>query len=664
MSGVYNPQDLDHFAVSVIKGLVMDGVNKAKSGHPGGPFSSSDFAYILFKEFLNYDPDNAEWFDRDRFVLSAGHESMLLYSLLTLQGRMTVDDLKQFRQWGSRTPGHPEVEHHLGIECTTGPLGQGVGMGAGMGVAEAILNHKLGAEICDHYTYILAGDGDLQESVAIGASASAAHWGLGKIIMFYDRNAIQISGGIDRADSTDVAKLFESIGWHVTSIDGHSHSAIRSAIKNAQAEKGRPSIIIGKTVMAKGSAGMEGDPESHGAPFTDDEIKATRTKLGLPVDQSFYLPEETVNHFRSRFGELRKRVSDWKGRLDKKLAADPEFKKSWEIVHEGKLPADFLKTTFAAGEGVATRSAFGKVMAELADTIPNLTGGSADLEPSNETKAFMKKVRDFTKSDRGGRNFAFGVKEFPMGTIVNGIALHGGLKSFGATFLVFSDYEKAAIRLSALQNLPVMHIFTHDSFYLGEDGPTHQPIEHLASLRTIPNLVLIRPCDANETAAALEFAMEQTKRPTTIVLTRQKLKTIAREASNDARLLKKGAYIMKGSASEKPELIIIATGSEVELALGVAERLAPKKVRVVSMPSTELFDEQPESYRESILPSDVEARVTIEAGATFGWHKYAGLKGLVFGIDHFGASAPAEVLAKEFGFTVDNVVAQIQKRFK
>jgi len=665
MSGQqYNPGNPDHYAVSVIKGLVIDGVKKANSGHPGGAMSSADFAYILHRDFLNYDPDNAEWLNRDRFILSAGHESMLLYTLLVLQGRMKLEDLQQFRQWGSRTPGHPEAETDLGIECTTGPLGQGVAMGAGFAIAEAVLQHQLGKDVCDHYTYILAGDGDLQEPVAIGASATAAHLGLGKIILFYDRNAIQISGSISRADSTDVNKLFESIGWHVVEIDGHNHDAIRTAIKNAQAETGRPSIIIGHTTMAKGAATLEGDHETHGAPLPDDEIIATKKKLGLPEDQTFHLPEATLNHFRGRWDEMRANVKAWNENLEKRKS-DAKFKELWSVVHDGKLPANFMKTNFGPGDDLATRTAFGKVLADLADTLPNIVGGSADLEPSNETKGFFKKVGDFTKSDRSGRNIAFGVKEFPMGAIVNGIALHGGLKSFGATFLVFSDYERGAIRLSALQNVPVLHVFTHDSFYLGEDGPTHQPIEHLASLRAIPNLLVFRPCDASETAASMEAAFEQTKRPSTIILTRQKLKNIDR-SNEEANVnnLKKGAYIAKGSAKETPDIVIIATGSEVELALGIADKLSGKKVRVVSMPCMELFEEQSESYRESIIPSSVENRVTLEAGSTYGWHKYAGSKGFVFGIDRFGASAPAGILAKEFGFTVDHLAAEIQKRFQ
>ncbi|MDH5656575.1 MAG: transketolase, partial [Spirochaetia bacterium] len=488
MSKEYDPSNPDHYAVSVIKGLVIDGVKKANSGHPGGSMSSADYAYILHKEFLNYDPDNAQWFDRDRFILSAGHESMLLYSFLTLQGRMKIDDLKQFRQWGSQTAGHPEVEANPGIECTTGPLGQGVAMSVGFASAEAMLNGSLGSDVSNHYTYVIAGDGDLQEPVALGAAATAGHLGLGKLIVFYDRNAIQISGNISRADSTDMGKVFEAMQWQVITIDGHDHDAIRKAIKDAKSETNKPTLIVGNTVMAKGCATMEGDHETHGAPLPDAEIAATKKKLGLPEGETFHLPDAVLNTFRSRWDEMKKNVSSWNENI-KKRTSDAEFKKLWEIIHDGKMPANFMNTKFEAGEAVATRVAFGKVLANLADTLPNLVGGSADLEPSNNTAGFFKKVGDFTKDNRKGRNFAFGVKEFPMAAILNGIALHGGFKAFGATFLVFSDYSRGAIRLSALQHVPVLHIFTHDSFYLGEDGPTHQPIEHIPSMRAIPNLL-------------------------------------------------------------------------------------------------------------------------------------------------------------------------------
>jgi len=663
MSKEYDPSNPDQFAVSVIKGLVIDGVKKANSGHPGGPMSSADFAYILHKEFLNYDPDNAQWFDRDRFILSAGHESMLLYSLLTLQGRMKIDDLKQFRQWGSQTAGHPEVEANPGIECTTGPLGQGAAMSVGFAIGEAILNATLGSDVSNHYTYVLAGDGDLQEPVALGAAATAGHLALGKLIMFYDRNAIQISGSITRADSTDVGKVFEAMGWQVITIDGHDHDAIRKAIKAGKDEKNKPTLIVGNTVMAKGTANMEGDHETHGAPLPDAEIIATRKKLGLPENESFYLPEAVIKTFRSRWDELKKMSADWNANI-KKRTGDAEFKKTWEIINDGKLPANFMNTTFEAGESVATRVAFGKVLANLADTLPNLVGGSADLEPSNNTAGFFKKVADFTKDNRKGRNIAFGVKEFPMAAICNGLALHGGFKSFGATFLVFSDYSRGAIRLSALQHVPVLHVFTHDSFYLGEDGPTHQPIEHVASMRAIPNLYVFRPCDANETAVAMEVALEQKSTPSVLALTRQNLKTLDRSKFPGAENVKKGAYTLLGNEKEKPDMILIASGSEVELALNLAEKLSSYKIRVVSMPCMELFEKQDDSYKNSVIPQDVDFRVTIEAGSTFGWHKYSGSKGFSFGLDRFGASAPAKVLEKEFGFTVENLSAEIEKRFK
>lgn len=650
--------NLDHKTVSVIKALVMDGVGKANSGHPGGPMSSADFAYILYKEFLNYNPDDPNWFNRDRFVLSAGHESMLLYSLLTLQGFMTIDDLKNFRQFGSKTAGHPEVEVD-GVEATTGPLGQGVGMAAGMAIAESMLGAMMGHDVSDHYTYVIAGDGDLQEPIALGCSQLASHYGLNKLIVFYDNNEIQISGGTSRADSTDIAKEFEAFGWNVMTINGHDHDAIRKAITTAKSSKDKPTMIIGKTIMANGVATMEGSHETHGAPLGDEEVKATKKKWGLPENETFHLPAEIVAHFTSRKEELKKKVSEWKTNLDKKLT-DSAFKTKWDFIHQKTYTG--FKNLPEFKEGIATRSASGKVLEALADQMINFVGGSADLEPSNDTKLFFKKTGDFTKSNRSGRNFAFGVREFPMGVLINGMALHGGFRAFGATFLVFSDYERGSLRLSALQHLPVLHIFTHDSFLLGEDGPTHQPIEHIASLRAIPNMLVIRPADGDETRSAIEIALEQKSRPTCLILTRQKVPSLG--GLGNLENVRKGAYIVKGSESEKPDILIIATGSEVEMAMKAADMITGKKVRVVNMPCMELFEEQPETYKNKILPLEVTKRVTVEAGSTFGWGKYAGLEGLTYGRDSFGASAPANVLAEKFGFTAEALAKAIQAKFK
>lgn len=656
---------MDQKVVAVIKGLILDATRKANSGHPGGAMSSADMAYVLFKDFLRFSPDNPDWFNRDRFVLSAGHESMLLYSLLTLIGYLTLDDLKEFRQFGSLTPGHPEADLTPGVEATSGPLGQGVGMGGGMAIAEVLLRALLGDDVMNHYTYVLAGDGDLQEPVALGASAILGHLKIGKLIMFYDRNRIQISGPTSRADSTDIATVFRGFNWHVQEIDGHNHEQIRAAILAAREVSDRPSLIIGDTVMAKGAATREGDHETHGAPLPPEEIAATKEKLGLPPDQTFYLPEDVLDYFRQRFPELRKAEREWNTRVEEKLHSDSQFKALWEVVKEGKLPEKFDLPQFNPGDSVATRGAFGKILAALADQVPNLVGGSADLEPSNATRAFMEKVGDFGPNNPTGRNFAFGVREFPMGALLNGMALHGGLRPFGATFLVFADYERPALRLSAMQHVPVLHVFTHDSFYVGEDGPTHQPVEHLASLRAIPNFVVLRPADATETAAAMEVALAEKKRPTALILTRQKLPVLDRSQLAPADGVRRGGYIIYGKENETPDIILIATGSEVHLALNIARELEQEfKVRVVSMPSTELFDEQPREYRHKVLPPGVEFRVALEAGVTFGWEKYTGCHGFVYGLNRFGNSAPYKKLEEAYGFTPQHLVPLIREKYE
>ncbi len=656
-------KDLDQKLVQVIRGLIMDGTRKANSGHPGGAMSSADFAAILFKEFLTFNPEDPTWFNRDRFVLSAGHESMLLYSLLTLAGFMSLDDLKQFRQFGSKTPGHPERDLEHGIECTTGPLGQGVSMAVGMAVAEAMLSAQFGPEIVTHYTYVIAGDGDFQEPVAIGAAELAGHWGLGKLIVFYDQNHVQISGPTSRADSTNVPELFEALQWHVVKIDGHNHHAIRQAIREAQNETDRPTLIVGKTIMAKGAATMEGDPATHGSPLPPEEIAATKKKMGLPPDETFYLPPDVLKHFRTRFADLINQAKAWAEKVEAKRLQNADFRKLWEIGVERRLPKSIELPEFSPEKPIATRAAFGEVLAALADAIPTLAGGSADLEPSNSTKAFMKKVGDFTRENRTGRNLAFGVREFPMGAIVNGMALHGGLFPFGATFLVFSDYERPALRLSAMQKIAPLHVFTHDSFYLGEDGPTHQPVEHVPSLRAIPNFLVLRPADANETREALLLALRQTTRPAALILTRQKLPVLDPSRFAPAQEVERGGYILWQNTQQIPELILLATGSEVHLALGIAEKLSRYRVRVVSMPSVELFEEQPESYRQKVLPGGT-FRVALEAAVPFGWEKFVGCHGFVFGLNHFGDSAPYQALEKAYGFTPENLAPVIEEKLK
>ena len=655
----WREEDKDDFTINVMKGLIMDGVRKANSGHPGGAMSSSDFAYILFSEYLSLDPDNPDWENRDRFVLSAGHESMLLYSLLFMSGKMTLDDLKSFRQFQSKTPGHPELEIP-GVECTTGPLGQGVGMGIGMALAEVMLHHafdhKSGESPLSHFTYILAGDGDLQEPVALGAAALAGHWGFGKLILYYDSNNAQISGNVGRADSTNYVGIFESMGWNVREIDGHNHEDIRNAIETAKVID-MPSLIIGKTTMAKGTATREGDHETHGAPLPQEEIDASKEKMGLPVE-AFYAPKEAIDHFQKRFSNLREEVQNWKENLNSTLN-NPDLKKQWNQTLGEELPS-FTLPKFEAGDSIATRKAFGTTLDHFATQLPYLVGGSADLEPSNYTGNFAKAYEDFSNENPKGRNLAFGVREFPMAVIMNGLALHGGVIPFGGTFLVFADYERPAIRLAALQGIRVIHEFTHDSFYVGEDGPTHQPIEHAMSLRTIPNYHVFRPADGKETAACFQLAIQNEKTPSALLLTRQGLPVLDLSQDDVSNGVSKGAYIVQ-DCEGKPELVFLATGSEVSLAMATAEQMKDKQIRIVSMPCMELFDQQSDEYKQSILPSRGAMKISMEAGITFGWEKYIGQNGLSIGINHYGASAPAKDLEQAFGFTPNQVEKKIRQ---
>ena len=655
--------ELDKKTASVIRALILDGTRKANSGHPGGALSSTDMAYVVYKHFLKYNPKNPLWINRDRFVLSAGHESMLLYSLLTLQGFISVEDLKNFRQLGSITPGHPEYGLTDGVDATTGPLGQGFSMAVGMAVAETMLSAKLGGDAVNHFTFTLAGDGDLQEPVALGAASLAGHWGLNKLIALYDKNNAQISGPTSRADDTDIKEVFEGFGWNTIEIDGHNHDEIIDAIKQAQSQNEKPTLIIGHTIMAKGTATREGDHTTHGSPLPPEEIAATKEKLGLPKDEFFYLPDDVVNYFRNNFDELNDNVNDWNKRVNDKIESDEEFKKLWEEATSEYISDDLETPDFSAADKIATRAAFGKILAKFGEQMQTLVGGSADLEPSNSTKAFADIAGEYTKDNRIGRNLSFGVREFPMAAIVNGIALHGGLKPFGATFLVFADYERAAIRLSAMQHLHVLHVLTHDSFYVGEDGPTHQPVEHIQSLRLIPNLLVFRPADAKETAGAMKAALDANNRPSALILTRQGLPVLELPEDEIIANVKKGAYVIYQN-SEEPEIILIATGSEVHLAIAAAKKMDDFKVRVVSMPSMELFEAQSEEYKNSVLPKNIRYRVAVEAGVSLGWQKYTGLDGWVFGFDRFGESAPYQDLEKAFGFTPDNLADQVKARYE
>ena len=649
-------EEQNQFALAVTKGLVLDMVRKANSGHSGGPMSSADFTQILFTEYLNFDPNDPEWFNRDRFVLSAGHESALIYSILTQLGWLNMEDIQNFRQLHSRTPGHPEVEIP-GIEATTGPLGQGFGMAVGMATAESMLRSRVG-ELIDHFTYVVAGDGDFQEPIVLGSASMAGHWGLSRLIVFYDSNNAQISGKVDRSDSSNYAQIFEGFGWHVQEIDGHNHEEIREALEKAQVVD-RPSLIIGTTIMAKGSATMEGDHETHGAPLPQDEINQTKEKLGLPLE-SFYLPNEVISHFQKRFSDLKEKVNNWNGSVTKSCN-DESFKSLWDKTINNQLEGiDFPE--FEKGTSLATRKAFGVTLDAFAKQIPSLVGGSADLEPSNYTGNFAKTYGDFSKDNRSGRNLAFGVREFPMAAAMNGIALHGGLIPFGGTFLVFADYERPALRLAAIQNCRVLHEFTHDSFWVGEDGPTHQPIEHAMALRAIPNLNVFRPADAKETAACFKMSIEQKKSPNALLLTRQGVKVLDQSMEKTVEGVSKGAYDVTNC--DNPDLILLATGSEVGLAMEVVELMQDKKIRVVSMPCWEIFEKQSEDYKNSLIPKRGSMKISIEAGITMGWDKYIGSNGLSIGLDHYGASAPGKDLAEEFGFTATKVETKIREHLK
>ena len=657
-------EDKDQFAINVIKGLVMDGVTNANSGHTGGAMSSADFIYVLFSDLLQFNPKNPNWFNRDRFILSAGHESMLLYSVLHLIGWFKKKDLNQFRQLDSHTPGHPEVKLP-GVEATTGPLGQGVGMAVGMALSESFLNETIGnisknaKGIVDHFTYVLAGDGDLQEPVSLGVAALAGHWNLQKLIMYYDSNKAQISGATNRSDSSDIAAVFEGFGWHVQKIDGHDHNAIHDAIQTAQVIK-RPTLIIGETTIGNGCANMEGDHNTHGVPLPEDEIEQTKEKFGLP-NKEFYAPQCVTDYFRKRFEDLIDVSTDWDAQL-KKLRKGLVFDKQWSQIVENKI-LDLELPVFNEGDSLATRKAFGITLEKFAEQMPNLVGGSADLEPSNYTGGFAKTYNDFQKEDRRGRNIAFGVREFPMATILNGMALHGGMIPFGGTFLVFSDYARPALRSAAMQEIRVIHEFSHDSFYVGEDGPTHQPVEHIMALRTIPNYNVFRPADPKETAMCFKLAIESNETPSALLLTRQNVPVLSLSYEKIELGVRKGAYIIS-DCEGSPEIVLIGTGSEVSLAMEVADILKEKRVRVISMPSWELFEQQSKKYKENLIPPRGCIKVSLEAGITMGWERYVGPNGLMIGLDTYGLSAPYKELADRFGFIPQKVVSKINKHLK
>ncbi len=672
---------LDTLSINAIRCLSMDAIQQANSGHPGLPLGAAPMAYVLWTRFLKHNPANPQWFDRDRFILSAGHGSMLLYSLLHLTGYdLTIEDLKQFRQWESKTPGHPERDFTPGVEVTTGPLGQGFANGVGMAIAEAYLAAKFnrpGHEIVNHYTYALVSDGDLMEGVVAEAASLAGHLKLGKLIYLYDDNQISLASTTNLTFTEDVAKRFEAYGWHTVTVnDGNDLAAIDAAIEASQKETERPSLIIVRTQIGFGSPNKQGSFEAHGAPLGADEVRLTRSNLGWPSESPFEVPEEVTKHTRQSLETGRLAESDWNQRFEAYSQAHPELAQALRRVMQNELPSGWdseIPVFPADAKGLATRAASGKVLNAFAGKLPQLLGGSADLNPSTQTA--LKGLGDFehpsTKTgvvqgavgddwSYAGQNIAYGVREHAMGSLNNGMVAHGGVIPFSATFLTFADYMRPAIRLAALMELQSIYVFTHDSFAVGEDGPTHQPIEHVAALRAIPQLQVIRPADANETAVAWKVAIESRKRPTALILTRQNVPTLDRSRYASAEGVRQGAYVLSEASQGQPKLILIATGSEVSLAVEAQGKLEADGIptRVVSMPSWELFDAQPEAYRESVLPTAVTARLAIEAGLAMGWHRFVGPQGDILSIEHYGASAPAGVLMQKFGFTVDNVVAR------
>lgn len=651
---------LDELTINTIRLLAADAVQKAKSGHPGMPMGDAPMAYVLWTRFLRHNPGNPSWQNRDRFVLSAGHGSMLLYSLLHLTGHdITIDDIKDFRQWESKTPGHPEYCIQCGIETTTGPLGQGFATGVGMAMAERYLAemfNRPGFPIVDHHIYGIVSDGDLMEGISAEAASLAGHLGLGKIIYLYSDNKITIEGSTDLSFTEDVEKRFLAYGWHVERADGEDVAAIEKAIRNARKERTRPSLVMVRTHIGFGSPGLQGKADAHGSPLGEEELCLTKKNLCRPA-RDFCIPRAVYSHMRKAVAAGRKSEREWNLRLKTYRRRHPELAERWDALSSGKLPKGWEKDipVFRSADGaVATRSASGKFLNAVADRLPQLIGGSADLAPSNNT--LLKKYADFGIK-KGGRNIHFGVREHAMAAALNGMALSRMLISYGGTFLVFSDYMKPAIRLSALMGTHVVHVLTHDSIGLGEDGPTHQPIGHLTGLRAMPNLTVIRPADANETTVAWKVALSENTGPHALILTRQGLPVLDREKYPPAGNLAKGGYVLSDPKGT-PHLILIASGSEVHLALDSAEALRKEgiRARVVNMASFELFERQPKTYRDSVLPMKVRTRIAIEAGATLGWYKYVGLDGTVIGIDRFGASAPAKVLFEKFGFTVEHVV--------
>ncbi len=659
----------DQLAINTIRTLSIDAIEKANSGHPGLPMGAAPMAYTLWTRFMDHNPKNPAWFNRDRFVLSAGHGSMLLYSLLHLSGYgVEMEDLKNFRQWGSRTPGHPEYGHTPGVEATTGPLGQGIAMAVGMAMAEkhlAATYNQDGYNLVDHYTYALCGDGDLMEGVSSEAVSLAGHLKLGKMILLYDSNDITLDGELDKSFSENVGDRFKAYGWQYLRVeDGNNLEEIAKALEEAKAETSKPTLIEVKTVIGYGSPNKSGKSAVHGAPLGEDEMKLTKEYYKWTYEEDFHVPAEVYELFEKTIiqnGQAKE--SEWEKLLAKYKEAHPELASQFEQAIAGKLPENWDQDipVYEEGTSLATRASSSEVLNAIAKNTPTLIGGAADLAGSNKT--MISDSSDYSADNYSGRNIWFGVREFGMGAAMNGMVLHGGLNVFGGTFFVFSDYLRPAIRLASLMELPVTYVFTHDSIAVGEDGPTHEPIEQLASLRAMPGLSVIRPADGNETAAAWRAALNSKHQPTALVLTRQNLTTMSGTIHGATEGVEKGAYVVSPAKEENVDLLLLATGSEVNLAVESQQALAEKGIQatVVSMPSWDRFEKQSKEYKESVLPSSVKKRLAIEMGSSFGWERYTGDEGAVIGIDKFGASAPGEKVMAEYGFTVENVVAQVEK---
>ncbi|WP_209123977.1 transketolase [Alkalihalobacillus sp. BA299] len=660
---------IDHLAINTIRTLSIDSIEKSNSGHPGLPMGAAPMAYTLWAKLMNHNPENPNWFNRDRFVLSAGHGSMLLYSLLHLSGYdLPLEELQNFRQWGSKTPGHPEFGHTPGVEATTGPLGQGIAMAVGMAMAERHLATVYNREkypIVDHYTYCLCGDGDLMEGVSQEASSLAGHLKLERLIVLYDSNDISLDGDLDLSFSESVQKRYEAYGWQVIRVeDGNSVEEIEAAIALAKTDA-RPTLIEVKTTIGYGSPNKGGKSASHGAPLGTEETKLTKENYQWKYETDFYVPEAVKEHFNQIKETNISKEQKWNELFESYEKKYPELANQLKLSLDGILPEGWSKNAplYKTGTKLASRASSGAALNTFANTIPYLIGGSADLASSNNT--LIKNETNFSKDNYGGRNLWFGVREFAMGAAINGMALHGGLRAYGATFLVFSDYLRGAIRLSALMNLPVTYVFTHDSIAVGEDGPTHEPIEQVASLRAMPGLSVIRPADGNETVAAWKLALESQDQPTCLILTRQGLPTIEGTTESAYEGVSNGAYVISEAAGEA-EVLLLAAGSEVSLAIEAQKALEKEGIfaSVISMPSWDRFDKQPKVYKEKVLPKKVTKRLGIEMGSSIGWHKYVGSDGDVLTIDTFGASAPGEKLMQEFGFTVENVIGKVKALIK